>query len=541
MSKSQYLFRRLALALFVPLGVLVITFILSRIVPGDPVLLYAGPRTLAEERDAIRAQLGLDQPLPAQFVDYVGDVLHGDLGISLRTKRPITDDLRLYLPTTLELVILSILLALALGIPVGVLSAARREGVLDRAGRFFSIAGVSVPAFWLALLLQMLFFSLLGWLPLSGRLSRGVSLFMPVEHVTGFYLIDAALTGNWVGWLDATWHLVLPVIVLATYPLGLVVRMVRTAMKDNQMIESPIMTPITWRERIFGARPAKWREPGTTLWYFRRDRLAVIGLIFLLLIVLAAIFAPYLAPYPDQGLGAPNTAQRFSPPSTQHLLGTDQLGRDVLSRLIFGARTSLVYGFAVVFIAMAVGTALGAVAGYFGGLIDELIMRITDIFLAFPPLLLAIVIASVLSRGVGAAVFALSLTWWPWYTRLVRGQALSLRERAFVRAARNIGVGDLTIVRRHILPNVLTPVLVQGTLDLGAAILTAAGLSFLGLGTQSPTADWGMMISEGRSYLLSGFWWIATFAGLAIFLTTLAFNLLGDGVQVAIDPQQQGG
>ena len=312
---NPYRFRRLALALFVPLGVLVITFILSRIVPGDPVLLYAGPRTLAEERDAIRAQLGLDQPLPAQFVDYVGDVLHGDFGISLRTKRPITDDLRLYLPTTLELVILSILLALALGIPVGVLSAARREGVLDRAGRFFSIAGVSVPAFWLALLLQMLFFSLLGWLPLSGRLSRGVSLFMPVEHVTGFYLIDAALTGNWVGWLDATWHLVLPVIVLATYPLGLVVRMVRTAMKDNQMIESPIMTPITWRERIFGARPAKWREPGTTLWYFRRDRLAVIGLIFLLLIVLAAIFAPYLAPYPDQGLGAPNTAQRFSPPS----------------------------------------------------------------------------------------------------------------------------------------------------------------------------------------------------------------------------------
>lgn len=307
------------------------------------------------------------------------------------------------------------------------------------------------------------------------------------------------------------------------------------------MMESPVLTPITWRERIFGARPGKWGQPGTALWYFRRDRLAMIGLIFLLLIVLAAIFAPYLAPYPDQGLGAPNTAQRFFPPSSQHLLGTDQLGRDVLSRLIFGARTSLLYGFAVVFIAMTAGTVLGAVAGYFGGLIDELIMRVTDTFLAFPPLLLAIVIASVLARGVGAAVLALALTWWPWYTRLVRGQALSLREHAFVRAARNIGVGDLTIVRRHILPNVLTPVLVQGTLDLGAAILTAASLSFLGLGTQSPTADWGVMISEGRSYLLSGYWWIATFAGLAIFLTTLAFNLLGDGVQVAIDPQQQGG
>jgi peptide/nickel transport system permease protein len=269
--------------------------------------------------------------------------------------------------------------------------------------------------------------------------------------------------------------------------------------------------------------------------------MAVVSLICLLLIVLAAIFASSLAPYPDHGRGVPNPADKFLPPSNQYLLGTDQLGRDVLSRLIFGARTSLLYGFAVVATAMAIGATLGAVAGYFGGLIDELIMAITDIFLAFPPLLLAIVIASVLDRGIGAAILALALTWWPWYTRIVRGQTLSLRERDFVRAARNIGVADLTIVRRHILPNVFTPVLVQGTLDLGAAILTAAGLSFLGLGTQPPVADWGVMISDGRSYLLSGFWWIATVAGLAIFLITLLFNLLGDGVQVALDPHQRGG
>ena len=164
-------------------------------------------------------------------------------------------------------------------------------------------------------------------------------------------------------------------------------------------------------------------------------------------------------------------------------------------------------------------------------------MRITDIFLAFPPLLLAITIATVLEPNMRNSVIAVAVTWWPWYTRIVRAQAISIRERNFVKAARSMGVGDFAIIRRHILPNVLSPVLVQATLDLGSALLTMAGLSFLGLGIQPPTADWGVMVSDGREYIQSGRWWIGLFPGLAIFITTLSFNLLGDGVQTATDPR----
>jgi peptide/nickel transport system permease protein len=195
---------------------------------------------------------------------------------------------------------------------------------------------------------------------------------------------------------------------------------------------------------------------------------------------------------------------------------------------------------AVVVVAVVVGTPLGAIAGYAGGWIDEIIMRITDIFLAFPPLLLAIAIAAALGPGYANAVLAVGLTWWPWYTRLVRAQTLSIRQRDYVTAARGIGVSDATIIRRHILPNVMTPVLVQATLDLGSAILTVAGLSFIGLGTQPPTPDWGVMVNEGRLYLQSGRWWLVTFPGLAIMITTLSFNLLGDSVRDVTDPHTRG-
>lgn len=300
------------------------------------------------------------------------------------------------------------------------------------------------------------------------------------------------------------------------------------------------MQTIGLKERWFGRLLVNMGEPGSTLWYFRRDRIAVLSLGFLALMMLSAIFAPYLTPYTTEGLGEPNLANKFLSPTWLHPLGTDSLGRDLLSRLLFGARTSLSIGFFVVIVAIVIGTPLGAIAGFFGGWVDEVVMRITDIFLAFPPLLLAIAIASALGPSFTNTMLAIALTWWPWYTRLVRAQALSVRERHFVEAARGMGVTDSTIIWRHILPNVFTPVLIQGTLDLGTAILTAAGLSFIGLGPQPPTADWGVMINEGRLYILSGRWWIATFAGLAIFLTALSFNLLGDGVRDVLDPRNRG-
>lgn len=278
-------------------------------------------------------------------------------------------------------------------------------------------------------------------------------------------------------------------------------------------------------------------EPGSANWYFRRDKLAVVCLVTLVVLLLIAVAAPILTPYPEQGLGDPNITEKFLPPSLEHPFGTDDVGRDLLARVMYGARTSFIASFSIVIFAAVVGTLLGAVAGYFGGWIDEVIMRITDIFLAFPPLLLAITIASVLEPNLRNSILAVGATWWPWYTRIVRAQALSIRERNYVKAARSMGVSDFAIVHRHILPNVLSPVLVQATLDLGSALLTMAGLSFLGLGVQPPTADWGVMVNDGRAQLQSGRWWIGLFPGLAIFISTLSFNLLGDGVQTATDPR----
>jgi peptide/nickel transport system permease protein len=283
-------------------------------------------------------------------------------------------------------------------------------------------------------------------------------------------------------------------------------------------------------------RTARFQELNLMLGAFRRDRLAVASLVVILLFILGAIFAPWLAPYPDQGRGEPNITEKWQPPSRAHLLGTEYLGRDVLSRILFGGRTSLSIGFLVVIVASLIGVPLGAIAGYYGGWIDDVLMRVTDVFLAFPPLLLAIAIAAALGASFVNTMIAIAITWWPWYARLVRAQTLSLRERYFVEAARSIGVSNLSIIRRHVFPNIMTPVLVQATMDIGSAILTGAAISFIGLGVQPPTADWGKMISTGRIYFLERPWFAGS-AGAAIFLVTLAFNLLGDAVRDVADPR----
>jgi len=233
MSRGEYLLRRLGLGLFVILGVLLVTFVLSRVVPGDPARLYLGPRASPTALEQVRQDFGLNDPLPKQFVGYVVKTLRGDLGYSFRTKRPILKDLRVRLPATMELVISATLLALVLGVPVGVLGAAKRGRAFDQISRITTIAGVSIPAFWWALLLQLLFFLTLHWLPLGGRVSQQVQLQHPIKLITGSYLIDAAVTGNWFAWRDAVLHMILPVFVLATYPISLAVRMTRASMVDT--------------------------------------------------------------------------------------------------------------------------------------------------------------------------------------------------------------------------------------------------------------------------------------------------------------------
>lgn len=270
----------------------------------------------------------------------------------------------------------------------------------------------------------------------------------------------------------------------------------------------------------------------------RRDPLAVFGLATILVFVVVALFAPVLAPYPEEGRGKTNVANQLQPPSVAHPFGTDELGRDLLSRVMFGASLALQVGVLTVALSFPVGILLGVIAGYFRGAIEEAIMRVTDMFLAFPPILLALVIVASLGRGTFAVVVAIAVSFWPWYTRLVHGQVLHLRSQPFVEASVALGLPHRRIVLRHILPNAITPATIQASMDVGSAILIAAALSWLGLGPSPPTPDWGVMFNTayGVGNLIT-FWWYATFPGLAIFLVVLAFNLVGDSVREVVDPK----
>ena len=268
-----------------------------------------------------------------------------------------------------------------------------------------------------------------------------------------------------------------------------------------------------------------------------RDPLSLISTVIIIFFILTAIFAYQIAPYPEEGAGKTNVDNTMLPPSSEHWFGADRLGRDVLSRVIVGTRPALIVPMGVVAFAILIGAPLGAIAGYKGGWIDEVIMRFTDLFLAFPFLLLAMAITAALGRGLENAALAMIISWWPWYTRLVRGVTISLKERAFVEAAQAVGVRDSLIILKHILPNTISPILVQATVDLGTVILAMGGLAFIGLGSQPPNPDWGLMISDGRSYILKQ-WWLSTFPGLAIFIIVLAFNLLGDTLRDIFDPRQ---
>lgn len=257
------------------------------------------------------------------------------------------------------------------------------------------------------------------------------------------------------------------------------------------------------------------------------------GAVLLVFFVVTALLAPVLSPAEPL---AQNVGNGLRPPSMGNLLGTDKLGRDILSRMLYGARISLGVGLAVVAIAGGIGTLLGLVAGYVGGWADEVLMRITDIFFAFPALILSMAIAGALGPSLRNALLAISAVTWPVYARLIRGQMLSLKQSEFVVAAKALGVPEWRIVLRHLLPNTLAPLLVQASFDMGAAITAVAGLSFIGFGAQPPTPEWGVMISEGRNYLATQ-WWLATFPAIAILLVVGSFNLLGDGLRDALDPR----
>ncbi|TXK43542.1 ABC transporter permease [Nonomuraea sp. C10] len=264
------------------------------------------------------------------------------------------------------------------------------------------------------------------------------------------------------------------------------------------------------------------------------DRFALAGAVLIAIVALAALLAPWLAPYPPDEVD-PFAALR--PPDGTHWFGTDAAGRDVLTRVLYGGRTSLFIALTVLAVSATTGVLLGVVAGYAGGWVRDVIMRITDVFLAFPALLLSVALAVVLQPSVTTVIVAIAVTWWPWYARLSASMAASIATRPYVDAARCLGVPAPMIILRHVLPNSLTPVLVQVSLDGGGVILTAAALSYLGLGAQEPTAEWGLMVEQGQSLFTTN-WWVVTFPGLAILLTAFAFNVLGEGLRNALDPRR---
>lgn len=284
--------------------------------------------------------------------------------------------------------------------------------------------------------------------------------------------------------------------------------------------------PMTGSRR--SVRREAWRR-------FMRHRQAVLGLLLTVLLALTALMAPLVAPHdPDEQTDI--VATRYQPPSVEHPMGTDRFGRDVFSRVVYGARISLMIGFLAVAIAISIGTAVGAIAGFLGGWLDTTLMRGVDLLLSFPRLVLLITLVALFEPSIALITLVLGLTGWMGTSRIVRGQVLTVREMEYVTAARVLGFGPARILVRHILPNVLTPVIVAATLGIGNTILAEAALSFLGLGVQPPTASWGNMVASGRDTMLNA-WWITTFPGLAIVLTVMSFNLVGDGLRDALDPR----
>lgn len=269
---------------------------------------------------------------------------------------------------------------------------------------------------------------------------------------------------------------------------------------------------------------------------FRSNPLSVAGLVILVVLLVVAAIAPQVVPFPEDAEGNMRAVDRLKPPGAPFYFGTDNVGRDIFSRVLMGTGLALQVGAVIIFLASAIGVTVGLLAGYFGGWTDDILMRITDIFLTVPALVLAIAVTAALGKGILNVMIGISLVWWPGFARLTRSLVLSLREEVYVEAARSTGVKQPSILLRHILPNILSPIIVKMSTDFGFAVLTAAALGFIGLGAQPPTPEWGAMINDGRDYFPDD-WWVSTFPGMAIFLMVFSWNLLGDGIRDLLDPR----
>ena len=606
----RFLLKRIGFALISIWAVLTITFFIAYLAPGDPIEQMMGQHSDPAVLARARHEAGLDKPPLVRYGLYVWGVLHGDLGKSYYTQEPITAFLARSLPNTFLLATAAIVLALLVGIIIGLLAAVKPNTALDRLLMLTVLVGVSVPNFVLGPILILIFALKLGWLPVAG-------------------------------W-GAPEYVILPAIVLGARPAALIARMTRSSMLETlkqdyiRTARAKGLSPVTVlvkhalknaflpvpdhggsfvrvsagrvicrrndlhragcrvreyrlavetrlfadsghdagdrrrvrndqpadRSAVRGAGPARQgfggngmsvaleqereelfelgtptpsagREVWRSLW---RNPLSAVSMVVLTLIVLMAVFYPMVSPY-RYDLQTNDILQHSTP---KHWLGTDDLGYDTLTRLAVGARISLFVGVGVEAIVLVVGGLVGLTAGYYGGKRDDILMRVTDIMFAFPDILLAILIMAIRGASLANIFVALGVTGWPGLARLIRGQALSLRGREFVEAARAIGVPNRQIILKHILPNLLTPIIVASTIDIAGVIIAESTLSFLGIGVQPPMPSWGSLISNARE---SGYWQgypqLVIYPALCLSLTVLSLNFLGDALRDALDPRNR--
>ncbi|MGS7369873.1 ABC transporter permease subunit [Klebsiella pneumoniae] len=451
-------------------------------------------------------------------------------------------DLLAVFPATLELATLALIVGAVLGIVAGVLCARYAGSPWDLAVRTFTLLGNSVPIFWLGLLMLALFYARLQWAPGPGRLDDIYQY--TVEPRSGFALIDTWLSGDTAAFKNAIGHLALPVLVLAYYSLASITRLTRSACLSEMNKEYILLARAKGAgEMTILLRHVLPNIRGTLLtvtalaWTSMLEGAVLTETVFswpgIGRYLTTALFAPWLAPHDPNWQDA---AARLQGPGAGHWLGTDSYGRDLLSRLLYGARPALGLVALVTAITLPVGLLVGILSGYYGGWLERILMRFTDVVMSMPRLILAFAFVAMLGPGLVNGALALALTTWPAYARQARSEIQRLRHSDYLAAAEMLGIRGGRLLIGHILPLCLPSAIVRLALDLAGIILAAAGLGFLGLGARPPMAEWGAMIADGMQVIFDQ-WWIAAIPGAAILLASLAFNLLGDGLRDILEPQ----
>src|SRR6266850_296713 len=537
----QFIVRRLLYSIVTLLILSATIFVIVRLT-GDPVSLLAEAGARPEDLERIHRQWGLDRSWPVQYVSFLQNIVTGELGKSFNYRLPVSELYFQRLPNSLTLGLVATLISILIGVPAGIISAVKVNTWWDTIAKVVALLGLSIPGFWLGLVLILVFSVWLQWLPTSGA-GDWRHVVMPALAL-GWYFAASMLRLTRSSMLEVLGSEYIKlarlkglpdVVVIALHAFKNALIPVFTLAGVNMVV---MINAAVIIEVIFA-----WPGIGRLLYegIFQRDFPLVQGVVIIGGLILVALFADLIAPH-DPTLPVKG-ANVFDPPfwmeggSATTPLGTDFLGRDILSRLIYGARVSLIVGLMGTLVAGSIGTALGIASGYVAGWVDQIIMRVTDAWLALPAIVFAIFLAAMVGPSMWNIVVILGAVYWTRYARVIRGEVLTLRERDFVKLAEIAGASKLRVIKKHILPNVMNTATVLASLTVGVVIIAEASLSFLGVGVPPPQPAWGLMLSEARPTLMTGQWWLTVFPGVCILLIVLATQLFGDWLRVRLDPQ----